>query len=77
MLRNWRSFLSCVFRNIPHVITYHHFHFESKRPGKAFLKEFADSTETTVDLHNPLTVFELDPNNFPEELQPRGMDLDE
>ena len=66
-----------MFLEIFHVITYHHFRFESKRPGKAFLKEFAGSTETNVDLHNPLTVFELDPNNFPEEIQPTGMDLDE
>ena len=55
MLRNWRSFLSCVFRNIPHVITYHHFCFESKRRGKVFLKEFADSTGRTQVLHNPET----------------------
>ena len=66
--RNWKSFLSCLFRNIPHITTYHHLRFESKCPGKVFLKEFVDSTETTVDLRNPETEFELDPNNLPEEI---------
>ena len=47
----------------------------SQIPGKVFLKEFVDNTETTVDLRNPETEFELDPNNLPEEIQPAGMDF--
>ena len=73
--RNWKSLLSCLYKNISNITTYHHFRFESKCPGKVFLKEFVDNTETTVDLCNPETEFELDPNNLPEEIQPAGMDL--
>lgn len=73
--RNWKSFLSNLFRNIPGVTAYHHFHFDTHNPGEVVLKEFADSTETVVNMCNPETEFELDPDSLPEEIQPAGMDL--
>lgn len=73
--RDWKSFLSCHFHPIPKITTYHHFRFASENPGKVFLKEFADSTETVVGLCNTDADLELDPDELPEEIQPSGMDL--
>ena len=50
--------MSCVYRNIPHIVTPHHFRFESKRPRKVFLKEFLIA-QRTVDLCNPETALVL------------------
>ena len=40
---DWAEFLSTYFKHIPHITSYHHFHFCREHPGEVAVHEFADT----------------------------------
>ena len=47
---DWKSYFSTLYKTIPSITTYHHFRFDKKSPGIAFVRTLADSPELVVTI---------------------------
>ena len=68
---DWKSMFSVNFKSIPNITCYHHFRFDHKFPGKVFVQELVNSPELEITILSTI----IDPRILPEELVPKGMDI--
>ena len=68
---DWKSMFSVNFKSIPNITCYHHFRFDHKFPGKVFVQELVNSPELEITILSTI----IDPRILPEELEPKGMDI--
>ena len=47
---DWKSDFSSKFKIVPHIKSYHHFHFVSDSPGSVYVKTHADTEEIHIQL---------------------------
>ena len=69
---DWKSYFCTLYKTIPNITTYHHFHFGKKSPGIVFVQTLADSPEIAVTISSENTV---DIHKLPREIIPKGLDL--
>ena len=68
---DWHDFLSQHFNTIPRISNYHSFRFDSKFPGKVYLKQYSTSLEEVFTIINDVNAF--DSLEMPEAIVPPGM----
>ena len=73
--RGWAAFLSKYFNNMPEIRKYHHFSFDSKKPGIVVVKETVDGEKLVVNLlKNPEFRFEKNKlTRLPAKINPKGL----
>ena len=69
---DWKSYFSTLYKTIPNITTYHHFRFDKKSPGIAFVRILADSPEQAVTLTSNISI---DIHKLPDKVIPKGLDL--
>ena len=69
---DWKSYLSTLYKTIPSITTYHHFRFDKKFPGIAFVRTLANSPELVVTISSENAI---DIHKLPHEVIPMGLDL--
>ncbi|XP_076088462.1 uncharacterized protein LOC143058871 [Mytilus galloprovincialis] len=70
--RDWKSFLSVLFKPVPGIRKYHHFVFRHDKPGIVIVKEKCDGIEKEINiLRRPLE--EFDPLARPEVIPAAGL----
>ena len=69
---DWKSFLSAIFNPIPNITSYHHFRFEKKSPGVAFVRELVTSPEKAIRITSRET---LNSHALPEQVTPKRMNI--
>ncbi|KAJ8029547.1 hypothetical protein HOLleu_28971 [Holothuria leucospilota] len=68
---DWQAFLGPYFRPLAGIKAMHHMRFSSDHPGVAFIKQFADSAETPVNILLDPTL--RPPRELPSPLPPPGL----
>ena len=70
---NWKDFLASHFKKIPSIKRYHHFSFNSDKPGTVIVKLHPDTESKELQpLKNNWSAFESGPDVIP----PKGLSLD-
>ncbi|KAJ8317256.1 hypothetical protein KUTeg_005160 [Tegillarca granosa] len=69
--RDWKTFLSGIFRSVPGVRQYFHFRFSSSNPGHVIVKKFATSEELNVRLLKRGKC--VTPGNLPVRVEAAGL----
>ena len=69
---DWKSYFCILYKTIPNITTYHHFRFDNKSLGTAFVRTLADSPELAVMISSENTV---DIHKLPHDVIPKGLDL--
>ena len=69
---DWKSYLCTLYKTIPNITTYHHFRFDKKSKGIAFVRTLVDSPELAVTISSGNAI---DIHKLPPEIVPKGLDL--
>ena len=69
---DWKSYVNAMYKTILNITSYHHFRFDHKSPGIVFVQILADSPEKAITISSTNII---DIHKFPEELNPKGLDI--
>ena len=67
-LVNWKSYFCTLYKTIPNITTYYHFHIDKTSPGIAFVRTLTDSPElaVTISLENAIDIHKLPHEVIPD-----------
>ena len=69
---DWANFLALHFRKVPHIKSYHHFHFNALTPGTVTIKQYSDSDETAFNMLTDYNWY-TSANDLPQVIPPSGL----
>ena len=69
---DWKSYFCTLYKTIPNITTYHHFHFDKQSRGIVFVWTLAYSPKIVVTTSSENTV---DIHKHPREIIPKELDL--